>query len=644
MNCIEININKVYSLSIFLLLLFPSFGIYGEEYRYNDDTLSYGFVIPLPQDDNTTYETLKNSLVRNLINDLLRENVTIYWSKDNFSALSKTLHINNPSIISFFKKGAFIIPFSGNDYQDMLISSIICDYNSTHELNYAKKFNIEAYILMEKLEVNVSKLIEPKIIQYLGENVRYGWPTYLEMAEVGGFLNYEFLDDGESHQYLNNEDFNVYIWPYFPDPSKNLESFYPFIQPKDVNAVRRFVRNGGGFVGTCYGAYAASSGLVTPFSISSILYAYNPNLSKISPSVSLSLSASIMHKYIELFFNSYIVVLKVVNDDNPVFYGVDDVFFDYFKGPIFIWLGKESHALTIYQDVKPATNDSIVTDRIKRTVIGRPCYINSTFGMGKMILFSSHPDFMNDIKGLFKDLIDADLIWLGDPFYGRRIIHNSIFHVSSKTNIKMNMINNNNPLFIYNTRDKTMNLSMMEIENDEFKFEIHRLKNLSINISELRNISVVLRDYYSILENSNILLSDKARISRYKIRFCELYNRYINKTIQNISKLQNIALMLYDFDKSIINKTNDLKLELNNRLYKAEYHINNVTKMFKEFRNRLQSDNINLYQGVKLINNKRDLLGELEIGLKYIPQLFFETLKLVKHSWYHYEANISTVA
>ena len=323
-NCIEININKVYSLSIFLLLLFPSFGIYGEEYRYNDNTISYGFVIPLPQDDNTTYETLKNSLVRNLINDLLRENVTIYWSKDNFSALSKTLHINNPSIISFFKKGAFIIPFSGNDYQDMLISSIICDYNSTYELNYAKKFNIEAYILMEKLEVNVSKLIEPKIIQYLGENVRYGWPTYLEMAEVGGFLNYEFLDDGESHQYLNNEDFNVYIWPYFPDPSKNLESFYPFIQPKDVNAVRRFVRNGGGFVGTCYGAYAASSGLVTPFSISSILYAYNPNLSKISPSVSLSLSASIMHKYIELFFNSYIVVLKVVNDDNPVFYGVDD--------------------------------------------------------------------------------------------------------------------------------------------------------------------------------------------------------------------------------------------------------------------------------------------------------------------------------
>jgi len=642
-NCIEISINKFYSISIFLLLLFPSFGIYSEEYRYKDDTVSYGFVIPLPQDDNTTSETLKNSLVRNLINDLLRENVTVYWSKDNFSALSKTLHLNKPSVLSFLNKGAFIIPFSGDDYLDLLISSIICDYNLTHELNHEKMFNIEAYILMEKLEINVSKLIEPKLVQYLGENVRYGWPTYLEMADVGGFLNYEFLFDGEAHLHLNNDDFNVYVWPYFPDPSKNLESFYPFIQPKDVNAVRRFVRNGGGFIGTCYGAYAASSGLVTPFSLSSINYAYNPNLSKISPSVSLSLSATIMHKYIELFFNSYIVILKVVDNNNPVFYGVDDVFFDYFKGPIFIWLGKDSHALNIYHDVKPATNDSIITDRIKRTVIGKPCYINSSFGMGKIILFSTHPDFMNDIKGLFNDLIDVELIWVGDPFYGRRIIHNSIFHVSSITNVKMNMVNNHTPLFIYNTRDKTMNLPIKETSDNEFNYEIQKLKSLSINISELRNISIRLRDYYSILENSNILFSDKARISKYKIRFCELYNKYINNTIQNLSKLQNIVFMLYDYDNTIINKTINLKLELKHRLIKAERYIINVTKMFKDFSIKLQSDDISIFQGLELINNKRDLLGELEIGLKYIPQLFFETLKLVRHSWYNYEANIAKI-
>jgi hypothetical protein len=642
-NCIETQINKLYSLSIFLLLIFPSFGLYYEEYRYGDNSASYGFIIPLPQDDNTTRETLKNSLARNLINDLLRENITIYWSNDNFSALSKTLHLDNPSDISFFKKGDFIIPFSGEDYQDILISSIICDYNSTHELNHDKMFNIEAYILMEKLEINVNRLNEPKIVQYLGENVRYGWPTYLEMADAGGFLNYEFLVDGEAHYYLNNDDFNIYVWPYFPDPSKNLESFYPFIQPKDVNAVRRFIRNGGGFVGTCYGAYAASSGLVTPFSFFSVRYAYNPNLSKISPSVSLSLSASIMHKYIELFFNSYLVELKVVDENNPVFYGVDDVFYDYFRGPVFIWLGKDSHAITIYQDVKAVTNESIVNDRIKRKVIGRPCYINSTFGMGKLILFSTHPDFMNDIKGLFKDLINVDLIWLGDPYYGRRIVHNSIFHVSSETNIKMNMVNYHTPSFIYNARDKTMNLSINETSNIEFNYEIKKLKKLSLNISDLRNISIILRDYYSILENSSILFSDKARISRYKIRFCELYNKYINNTIQNLSKLQNISYMLYNFDHSIIDRINNLRSELKNHLSKAENHIINVTITFKNFSDKLQSEDISILHGLELINKKRDLLGELEIGLKYIPQLFFETLKLVRHSWYNYEANTAHI-
>jgi hypothetical protein len=205
------------------------------------------------------------------------------------------------------------------------------------------------------------------------------------------------------------------------------------------------------------------------------------------------------------------------------------------------------------------------------------------------------------------------------------------------------MVNYHTPSFIYNTRDKTMNLSINEISDVEFNYEIKKLKRLSLNISELRNISIILRDYYSVLENSGILFSDKARISRYKIRFCELYNKYINNTIQNLSKLQNISYMLYNFDNSIIDKINNLKLELKLHLIKAENHIINVTVMFKNFSSKLQSEDISIFQGLELINNKRDLLGELEIGLKYIPQLFFETLKLVRYSWYNYEANIAHI-
>ena len=57
---------------------------------------------------------------------------------------------------------------------------------------------------MEKINIECDKLIEPKIVQNLGKSVRYGWPTYLEIADSGGFYNFDFLLDNEAFQHLNN--------------------------------------------------------------------------------------------------------------------------------------------------------------------------------------------------------------------------------------------------------------------------------------------------------------------------------------------------------------------------------------------------------------------------------------------------------
>ena len=103
-------------------------------YKNIENSESFGFIIPLPQGINDSNETLKDSEVRNLINDLLRENITIYWSKENFSALTKNLLNNNDPIVSSFYKGTFILPFSDDDYYDKLITSIIFDYNYSNEI------------------------------------------------------------------------------------------------------------------------------------------------------------------------------------------------------------------------------------------------------------------------------------------------------------------------------------------------------------------------------------------------------------------------------------------------------------------------------------------------------------------------------
>ena len=59
----------------------------------NEDSF-YGYIIPLPSGKDNTYETFENSKVRFLINDLLRENIDVFWTLDQLSASCNSLFTN----------------------------------------------------------------------------------------------------------------------------------------------------------------------------------------------------------------------------------------------------------------------------------------------------------------------------------------------------------------------------------------------------------------------------------------------------------------------------------------------------------------------------------------------------------------------
>jgi len=155
----------------------------------------YGFVVPLPSGEDSTDETFQNSKVRHLINDLLRENVTVYWSSCNFSALSKEMNNDSEIVERGFNKGDFIISFSGNLTKDILTTAIIYDYNISSEIEQDDLLKTEIYKLINPLYLDAYPLVEPKIAQHFGTPTRYGWPTFLYVAESGGFLDMEFLLD-----------------------------------------------------------------------------------------------------------------------------------------------------------------------------------------------------------------------------------------------------------------------------------------------------------------------------------------------------------------------------------------------------------------------------------------------------------------
>ena len=75
------------------------------------------------------------------------------------------------------------------------------------------KIKIEAYEIdcdnVNLFIKSTPNITVSKIVQYLGLPVRYSWPAYLQIADAGGFLNFDFLLDEEITSKLNNNDYNT---------------------------------------------------------------------------------------------------------------------------------------------------------------------------------------------------------------------------------------------------------------------------------------------------------------------------------------------------------------------------------------------------------------------------------------------------
>ena len=566
-----------------------------------------------------------------MINDLLRLNITVFWSNENFTALSKRFD-SNQTFLSAYQKGTFIIPFSGENFNNVITISIILDYNKTHELENQNLIENEVYFLEEEININCSKLVEPKIAQHFEKPVRYGWPSYLKMAEAGGFLNYEYLLDGETKKILNNQNFNVLIWPYLPSLGKFYEQFISFMNVKTINTVRRFVNNGGGFIGTCYGAYAASLGVITPRIFSSLRHAYNPGFIRILPTFSLSISDSIMKINLEAYIKFFIATHKVVNIDHPVFYGVNETFIDFFKGPIFSWLGKNTNPLTVFYEIKPYNENITISNKLEKMLIGRTSWVNSTFGKGKIILYGSHPDFVNNIEPLFKGKT-----WDGDSFYGRRIIHNSIFFVISDNRLEINYTGYNSS-FIDTIIENTNNLSINETETNEFEDLYNRLCELFNSIYSFKNTTIELKELFLSFENKSNNFEENIRQLNYMIWHSEIYLDHINQSKLSIDILKRVLPMLFEYNDSIVNLIQILKDELDNRLNESEKIVQQSADSALNIKENLNDSRISFIKNIKILEQGRFVLQTFEKNLKYVPKIFFELLKLLRYSWYNYEA------
>ena len=122
--------------------------------------------------------------------------------------------------------------------------------------------------------------------------------------------------------------------------------------------------------------------------------------------------------------------------------------------------------------------------------------------------------------------------------------------------------------------------------------------------------------------------------------FCNIYSDYNNKTLSSLNKLGQIYPMLFEYNESILSRVNSLKSELSWRLNYSESLVQKVVIMANHLKDIIQFKK-HILQKLETLQKAQEMLRAFETGLKYIPQTYFETEKLVRYSWYNYEADIA---
>ena len=196
---------------------------------------------------------------------VLTGNINIFYYPDYF--------------ILFFEKGSFAIPFTGNNTLDTKLVAIIYDYNQSSEIEGNDTVVIPVYQLTEEINIIGHGLSEVKIANFL-DYLTCGESWFVDVASKCGFLDFNFINNNEVSKKLNNSAYNLLIWPgydlYYPTSYSFFEVIFDIPTMRN-RAIRDFVGNGGGFVGSCYAGYMAARGM-QPFPVFPAILTQNPNL------------------------------------------------------------------------------------------------------------------------------------------------------------------------------------------------------------------------------------------------------------------------------------------------------------------------------------------------------------------------------
>jgi len=281
-------------------------------------------------------------------------------------------------------------------------------------------------------DVKAFKLVEPKIAYHGGYNVY--WTHYDRVLKEGGFLFTSKLEWGNISKKLNNNDFNVFMWAGLKGDWKDL--FATKFHILDYLSIRRFVRNGGGYIGSCYGASEISSGRILPINFIKACLPQLPSWPKLAFTTYASTRALPGGSW-------YGLTVKIKDSDNPIAFGLKSEISkcSYWSGPMFLGLKGKTKVVATIKGIDRAKWDfsnrmpehpipQSLLDLWINFSIDKPIWITTEFGNGKVVAFGDHPERM-----FFYDVGYTE----GPP---PRILFNAVRYASSigPTSIDVNVL------------------------------------------------------------------------------------------------------------------------------------------------------------------------------------------------------------
>jgi len=580
-----------------------------------EDTLCYGFIVSSVRCENVTIQDHINCKIRHVVNDLLREQLPVYWTTTDATTSVREIDEDEEEIEMFFEKGAFVIPFTGDLTQDKKITAIIYDYNQSSEIETSVSVKIPVYVLMEQIDTRVYLLSEVKLAQHKSP-VTVGEICFLEISRKCGFLSFELLKDSDIAEKLDNIKFNVlthagsvrdYATFY---KTAAFHTIYASLKYKETKTVRNFVSNGGGYIGSCYGADMASSGMkIGPFTIYLKRSLNNPELPGIG------FYALVDYISIPPPGELGLIQVKIVNDTHPVSYRLSPITWDLHLGG--------SEISNVGENVEVISQIYNTGTRMD----GTPSWISSEFGKGKAVVFNPHPE----ILGWEKREDNKDHI-------GKTVISNALFYTTAKEMTALQLSHKRSLSFVERIRDETINIPIVaDAEGifdgikDSINETIDEITNLSDYVQQLRGLIVDIADEKKIdlseKENKTYLGDKSLWITGYY--YYPLFVKYLENTTEVLNTLEKIYPLL-ESDPDFVQQIEALTADISNRTTEIQKICSQGYKICEDYEESLQK-----YKQYPLLSRFKEFLltdkghkfyWHIFSVFSYVPQIYFNSL------------------